>query len=79
MAYLFGDILAVGKADLAVIWAGAALVLGLMGWRWPNLLTATLNTDLAYASGIDPKREQLILTLSLAVVVAVALKVVGCC
>ncbi|MES3677495.1 metal ABC transporter permease [Halomonas elongata] len=77
MAYLFGDILAVGKADLAVIWAGAALVLGLMSWRWPNLLTATLNTDLAYASGIDPKREQLILTLSLAVVVAVALKVVG--
>ena len=27
MAYLFGDILAVGKMDLAVIWGGAALVL----------------------------------------------------
>jgi zinc transport system permease protein len=51
--------------------------MGLMGWRWSRLLTATLNADLAYASGIDPKREQLILTLSLAVVVAVALKVVG--
>jgi zinc transport system permease protein len=77
MAYLFGDILAVGKSDLAVIWAGAALVLGLMGWRWSGLLTATLNTDLAHASGVAPKREQLILVLSLAVVVAVALKVVG--
>ena len=31
----------------------------------------------AYASGFDPKREQLILTLSLAVTVAVAIKVVG--
>ncbi|MDT8895526.1 metal ABC transporter permease [Halomonas sp. I1] len=77
MAYLFGDILAVGKWDLAIIWAGAMLVLGLMHWRWSSLLTATLNTDLAHASGIDPGREQLILTLSLAVVVAVALKVVG--
>lgn len=79
MAYLFGDILAVGKVDLAIIWAGALLVLGLMRWRWrwSSLLTATLNSDLAHASGIDPKREQLILTLSLAVVVAVALKVVG--
>ncbi|MQM38890.1 High-affinity zinc uptake system membrane protein ZnuB [wastewater metagenome] len=77
MAYLFGDILAVSRTDLAVIWCGVVLVLGLLGWRWARVLTATLNTDLAHASGIDPKREQLILTLSLAVVVAVALKVVG--
>jgi len=77
MAYLFGDILAVGKTDLLVIWGGAALVLALLTWRWSALLTATLNPDLAYASGIDPKREQLVLTLALAVVVAVAIKVVG--
>lgn len=77
MAYLFGDILAVGKTDLAVIWGGAALVLALLTWRWSALLTATLNPDLAHASGIDPKREQLVLTLALAVVVAVAIKVVG--
>jgi len=60
-----------------VIWSGAALVIGLIGWRWSALLTATLNEDLAYASGIDPKREQLVLTLSLAITVAVAIKVVG--
>jgi zinc transport system permease protein len=77
MAYLFGDILAVGKTDLAVIWGGAALVLVLLTWRWAALLTATLNPDLAHASGIDPRREQLVLTLALAVVVAVAIKVVG--
>ena len=77
MAYLFGDILAVGMADLAVIWGGAALVLVLLWWRWSALLTATLNTDLAYAAGIDPRREQLVLTLALALVVAVAIKVVG--
>ncbi len=77
MAYLFGDILAVSKADLLVIWGGAALVVGLIGWRWSALLTATLNTDLAYASGLQPRREQLVLTLSLAITVAVAIKVVG--
>lgn len=77
MAYLFGDILAVGTTDLAVIWGGAGLVLALLSWRWSALLTATLNPDLAHASGIDPRREQLVLTLALAVVVAVAIKVVG--
>jgi zinc transport system permease protein len=77
MAYLFGDILAVSRMDLVVIWGGAALVVALIGWRWSALLTATLNEDLAYASGIDPKREQLVLTLALAITVAVAIKVVG--
>jgi zinc transport system permease protein len=77
MAYLFGDILAVSRGDLAVIWGGAALVVGLMVWRWSALLTATLSEELAHASGIDPRREQLILTLALAITVAVAIKVVG--
>jgi len=77
MAYLFGDILSVGRADLAIIWLGALAVVALLSWRWSGLLTATLNADLAHASGIDPRREQLILTLALAIVVAVAIKVVG--
>ncbi|GHH01864.1 metal ABC transporter permease [Pseudodonghicola xiamenensis] len=77
MAYLFGDILAVTASDLGVIWGGAALVLGLTIWRWSGLLLSTLNPDLARASGIDPRREELVLTLALAVVVAVAIKVVG--
>ena len=77
MGYLFGDILAVSRADLAVIWGGAALVLGLIAWRWSALLSVTLNEELAHSAGINPRREQLILTLALAVVVAVSLKVVG--
>ena len=77
MSYLFGDILAVGRADLLVIWGGAAAVIGLMLWRWQALLTATLSDELAWAAGIDPRREQMVLTLALALVVAVAIKVVG--
>ncbi|AHM04522.1 Zinc ABC transporter, inner membrane permease protein ZnuB [Roseibacterium elongatum DSM 19469] len=77
MAYLFGDILAVSRGDLVVIWGGAALVVALIVWRWAALLTSTLSPELAYASGLDPKREQLVLTISLAITVAVAIKVVG--
>lgn len=76
-AFLFGDILAVGRADLAVIWAGALAVVALLWWRWSALLASTLNEDLAAAAGIDARREQMILTLALAIVVAVAIKVVG--
>lgn len=77
MAYLFGDILAVTRTDLLIVWGGAVAVLALLGWRWSSLLTATLNPELARASGIAPQREQLALTISLAIVVAVAIKVVG--
>jgi zinc transport system permease protein len=76
-AWLFGDILAVSRGDLAFIWGGALVVVALLVWRWQALLTATLNEDLAYASGLNPDRERLILTIALAVVVAVAIKVVG--
>jgi len=76
-SYLFGEILAVTLHDLIVIWSGAALVLALLVWRWQALLTTTLSPDLATASGLSPRREQLILTLALAITVAVAIKVVG--
>ncbi|MCV2882780.1 iron chelate uptake ABC transporter family permease subunit [Actibacterium sp. XHP0104] len=76
-AYLFGDILAVSKTDLAYIWGGALVVLGLITARWQALITATLNEELAQASGLNPARERLVLVLALALVVAVAIKVVG--
>ena len=76
-AYLFGDILAVSRTDLGFIWAGSLVVLGLLAWRWDALLTATLNEDLAHAAGLNPGRERLLLTLTLAGLGAVALKIVG--
>lgn len=76
-SYLFGDILAVTRADLAWIWGGAALVLGLLAWRWQRLVTASVNEELALASGIDPRRERFILSIALAIVVAIAIRMVG--
>ena len=76
-AYLFGDILAVGRIDLLVICMGSALVLLVLWLRWERLLLLTLNVDLAAARGVDTRRESMILVGILAVLVAVAIKIVG--
>ena len=77
MAYLFGDILVVSKADLALILGGACAVSFLLIWRWRALITTIVSLDLAYAAGYSPRKEQLVLTLALALVVEIAIKVVG--
>ena len=76
-SYLFGDILAVSRTDLVLVWLGSLAVLALLAWRWQALLTSTLSEDLAHAAGIRPDRERLVLVIALALVVAVALKIVG--
>lgn len=76
-AYLFGDILAVSRAELGLVWLGSLAVLALLAWRWQALLTTTLSEDLAHAAGLRPDRERLVLVIALALVVAVALKIVG--
>lgn len=75
--FLFGDILAVTKTDLIWIWGRALVVLGLLIWRWQRLVTSSVNEELAMAAGIDPRRERLILSLALAIVVAIAIRIVG--
>ncbi len=77
MAYLFGDVLAVGNGELAVIWVGTAAILALVAWRWRALLLSSIDADLAIASGLSPRRERLALMLALALVVAFSIKVVG--
>ncbi len=76
-SYLFGDILAVTTVDIVVVWTGALLAMALLLWRWVPLLTTTLNPDLAVAKGYDVEKERLFLMLSLAVLIAVAIKLVG--
>ena len=76
-ALLFGDILAVSRTDLAVIWGGGALVLVVLGRIWRPLLAATVNTDLATVAGLQPERTRLIFGLLMAAVIAGAIKIVG--
>lgn len=77
MAYLFGDILAVSNTDYAWIFGGGLLVLLLLAVIWRPLLLLTLNEELARAEGAPMLRTQLLFMVSMAVVIAIGMKIVG--
>jgi zinc transport system permease protein len=77
MGFLFGDILAVTRFDLAVIWGGGAVVLALLAIIWRPLFAATINADLATAEGARPDIFNMIFMVIISAVIAVAMKLVG--
>lgn len=77
LSYLFGDILAVGRTDLAVIWLGGAGVLGVLALIWRPLLADTVSPELARADGLPAGPARLAYMVLLAAVIAVAIKIVG--
>ncbi len=77
IAFLFGDILAVSQSDIAVIWGGGIFVLAAIAWLWRPLLASTVNPELAEAEGLRPERARLLFMLLMAVVIAIAMKIVG--
>ena len=77
LSYLFGDILAVSRGDLAWIYGGGAVALGVMAVIWRPLLAATVHEELAQVEGVAVARMRLIFMVLLAVVIAVGLKLVG--
>ncbi len=76
-AYLFGDLLAMRRSDLAWIYGGAAIVLMLLWWLWRGLLMSTLHEELAKVEGVPVERLRLVLMLMFSLVIAVAMKIVG--
>lgn len=77
MGFLFGDILAVSRLDIGIIYAGGAAVLVVLAMIWRPLFAATVNTDLAEAEGMQPQRANLIFMVLMATVIAIAMKIVG--
>lgn len=77
MSYLFGDLLATGPEDLYWIYVGGVIVLSLLTWLWKPLLAMSIHAELAQVEGIAVKRLRLILTVLMALVIAVAMKIVG--
>jgi zinc transport system permease protein len=77
MSYLFGDVFAVTQADLVWIYVGGAIVLALTLVLWKPLVRLSLHEDLATAEGVSPRLPRAAFDLLLAVVIAVAMKIVG--
>ena len=77
IAYLFGDILAVSSQDIAWIYAGGIAAVAALVWLWRPLLSITVHEELARVEGVPVIRVQLCFMLLIAVVIALAMKVVG--
>ena len=77
MAYLFGDLLAVGEADLYWMLGGLVLVALLLAALWRQLLSVTVHEELARVEGRPVVAIRLALMLLIAIVIAVAMKIVG--
>jgi zinc transport system permease protein len=77
MGFLFGDLLAIGVQDLKWIALSCGLALVVLVRLWRPLLAITVNEELAQVEGINVALMRTLLMLLVAVVIAVAMKVVG--
>ena len=77
MAYLFGDILSVTDGDLMAIYGGGAVALTGLALLWRRLLAVTVDEDLARVEGMPVDALRLAFMLLIALVIAIAMKIVG--
>jgi zinc transport system permease protein len=76
-AYLFGDLLAVGASDLWLIGLLGVAILALLARFWDALLAVTVHDELAAVEGLPVQRLRVLQMLLMALLVAVAMRVVG--
>ena len=77
MAYLFGDLLSANGSDVITIYVVAAVVIFSLIWLWKPLLAITVHEDLARVEGVPVTAVRTGLMLLMALVIAIAMKVVG--
>ena len=77
MGYLFGDILAVTRTDIGLTWGMALLVVVAMVFLWRPLLAIAVHAELAQVEGVRVWWVSAAYMVLVALMVAVAMKVVG--
>jgi zinc transport system permease protein len=77
VAYLFGSLSSVGTSDLVVIVALSVAVLAMVGVFARELFTVCLDEEVARVSGLPVRFLNLLVAVSAAVTVTVAMRVVG--
>ncbi|MCY4228890.1 MAG: metal ABC transporter permease [Gammaproteobacteria bacterium] len=77
ISFMFGDILAIDSFELMTIYTVAAIVCLQVKWQWKNLLSITVNQDLAAVEGVPVEKTRLLLIMVLAMVIAIGMTIVG--
>jgi len=77
MSYLFGDLLAVDQSDLILMYSSVVVILLVFSRILSPLISISVNEELARVDGVAVEKIRFIFMILLAMVIAVALKVVG--
>ena len=77
MQFLFGDILGVSSSDLIISVVLAVFVFSLILYKSRDFIRIAFNEDLAYVSGVNIKRTEVVFIVLVSLVVAVTIKIVG--
>jgi zinc transport system permease protein len=77
LSYLYGDILSVSQSDLFWIYSVSISALLLLIRFWRPLLSITVHAELAFVEGVNVRLFAWLFTILMAVVFAVAIKVMG--
>ena len=77
LGYLFGDILSVTRSDLYWVFGGGVVALAALAAMWRPLLALTVQEELARAEGVPTAAVRLGFMLLIALVVAIAMKIIG--
>lgn len=77
MGYLFGDIFAISQSDLWWIASIGVIVFATVYLIWQPILRLSVHEDLARAEGVNALRTRGVFTVVLALVIGVAIKIVG--
>jgi zinc transport system permease protein len=76
-AYLFGDLLAITLIDIYWIYGGGGFILFALIFIWQPLLSLTIDEELAQVEGVPVIWIRLLFMLMVALVIAIAMKIVG--
>lgn len=77
MSYLFGDLLAVNQSDLLLMYGSVIVILLVFSQILSPLISISVNEELARVDGVAVEKIRFVFMILLALVIAVALKVVG--
>lgn len=77
MSYLFGDLLAVDQSDLVLMYGSVVIILLIFSQILSPLISMSVNEELARVDGVAVEKIRFVFMILLALVIAIALKVVG--